>query len=124
MAKVFPTSWCTRGLRRTPLRKPFCQRNFMMNATLFIYSLTRIIFKQIMIITIIYHFKMAAKLPISDSCHFDFGVSLKTTSPKDFFNEIWLIIGDYQCIYITKIKIRNFYSCWILGANPPPPPPP
>ena len=53
----------------------------------------------------IYRFKMADKLPISISCHFNFG-KIKTAnkqnktkqdknpSPKEFFNEIWIIIGD------------------------------
>ena len=53
---------------------------------------------------------MAAKLPIFISCHFDFGENLKKkkkkkkTFPKEFFIEIWLIIGDYKYIYITEIK--------------------
>ena len=44
---------------------------------------------------------MAAKLPIFISRHFEFGENLKTTFPKEFSNEIWLIIGDYEYIYIT-----------------------
>ena len=47
----------------------------------------------------IYCFKMAAKLPIFALRHFDF--------PKKFFNEIWLIIGDYQYLNITEIKARK-----------------
>ena len=52
----------------------------------------------------IFRFKMAAKVPILISRHF----------PKEFFNEIWLIIAY---IYITEIKIGNLYSCEILGAK-------
>ena len=50
----------------------------------------------------------------------------KTTFLKEFFNEIWLIIVDYEYIYNTEIKIEKFYSCVILGAkqffadSPPP----
>ena len=48
----------------------------------------------------------------------------KTTFTKEFFNEIWLIIGDYEYIYNTNIKMEKFYSCETLGAkqffaNPP-----
>ena len=32
----------------------------------------------------------------------------KNTFPKEFFNEIWLIIGDYEYINIAEIKIWNF----------------
>ena len=27
----------------------------------------------------------------------------KTTFPKEFFNEIWLKVGEYEYIYITEI---------------------
>ena len=70
---------------------------------------------------------MAAKLPIFIPRHFDFGKNLKkkNTFPKEIFDEIWLIIGDYKYIYMTEINIGNFYSCEILGAkqfSPTPPP--
>ena len=43
-----------------------------------------------------YCFKTAAKLPIFILRHFDFGEIWKTISPKESFNEIWLIKGDYK----------------------------
>ena len=48
--------------------------------------------------------------------HFIFGENLKkkNTFPKEFFNEMWLIVGDYKYFYITEIKIGNLYSCGIL----------
>ena len=66
---------------------------------------------------------MAAKLPIFVSHHFDFGDNLKKkkkkkkTFPQEFFNKIWLIIGDHEYINIAEIKIVNFYSSGILGAK-------
>ena len=41
----------------------------------------------------------------------------KSTFPKEFFNEIWFIIGEYEYIYNTEIKIDKFYSCASLGAK-------
>ena len=32
----------------------------------------------------------------------------KTTFPKEFFKKIWLIIGDYEYINITEIKIGKW----------------
>ena len=29
----------------------------------------------------------------------------KTTFPKEFFNEIWLKLGDHEYIYIAEIKL-------------------
>ena len=68
----------------------------------------------------IYRFKVAAKLPIFILRHFGW----KPLSQKNFFNEIWLIIEDYEYIYNTEIKIEKFNSCAILGvkqffADPP-----
>ena len=33
----------------------------------------------------------------------------KTTFPKEFFYEIWLIIGDHEYISITETKTGNFF---------------
>ena len=45
----------------------------------------------------LYRFKMATKQPIFISRHFDFSLSLKTTFPlKEFFNEIWLKVGEHE----------------------------
>ena len=41
----------------------------------------------------------------------------KNPFPRDFFNEIWLIIGDHEFINIAEIKIWNFSSGGILGAK-------
>ena len=58
---------------------------------------------------------MAAKYPIFISCHFDFGQNLKKNKqtnkqkkqtnifPIEFFNEIWLKVGEREYIYITEI---------------------
>ena len=58
----------------------------------------------------IYRFKMAAKLPIFMSRHFISANIWKNTFPKEFFDEIWLIIGDNEYIYNTEMKIEKFYS--------------
>ena len=31
----------------------------------------------------------------------------KTTVPKEFSNEIWLKVGEHECIYIFEIKYKN-----------------
>ena len=41
----------------------------------------------------------------------------KTTLPKEFFNEIWVILGDYEYINIAEIKIVKviffiFFPWW------------
>ena len=33
----------------------------------------------------------------------------KTTFQNEFFNEIWLIIGDHECINIAETQIGHFY---------------
>ena len=34
----------------------------------------------------------------------------KTTFPKEFFNEIWLKVGEYEYSYITEITFfKNYY---------------
>ena len=61
---------------------------------------------------------MGAKLPIFISCHFDFGENMKKHFPKGIFQ--WNLAhsrSDYKYIYITEIKIRNFYSCEFEGLK-------
>ena len=41
----------------------------------------------------------------------------KTTFTKEFFNEIWLKLGDHEYIYIAEIKFGQFYSGAILGGD-------
>ena len=36
----------------------------------------------------------------------------KTTFPKEFFSEIWLIIGDHEYINIAEIKNLKFSYRW------------
>ena len=37
----------------------------------------------------------------------------KNTFPKEFFNEIWLKVGEHEYIYITKITLKkNSVSKW------------
>ena len=85
-----------------PEKNHFPMGIFVMNVTLYIYTLKRIIFKHKNKKKKIYRLKMAAKLLIFALRHFDFGKLSKTTLSKEFFNEIWLIIGDYE--YITLLK--------------------
>ena len=44
------------------------------------------------------------------SRHFDFGQNLKNHFPKEFFNEIWLKVGEHEYIYITEITFLKNYS--------------
>ena len=41
----------------------------------------------------------------------------KHTFPKEFFIEIWLMIGDREYINIAEIKTGNLIFRWDLGAN-------
>ena len=34
----------------------------------------------------------------------------KTTFPEEFFNEIWLKVREYDCIYITELTFLKNYS--------------
>ena len=34
----------------------------------------------------------------------------KTTFPKEFFNEIWLKVGEHKYIYITETTFKKNYS--------------
>ena len=34
----------------------------------------------------------------------------KTTFPKEFFNNIWLKIGEHEYTYISEIKFETKYS--------------
>ena len=36
---------------------------------------------------------------------------------KEFFNEIWVIIGEYEYAHITEIKFGIFLLCVILWAK-------
>ena len=44
----------------------------------------------------LYRFKMLTKYLIFISRHFDLGQNLKTTFPKEFFNEISLEVGEQE----------------------------
>ena len=81
------------GLHGPPLRKPLSQWNFVMNATLYIYTLKSTLLKQENQ-KLIYRFKMATKLPIHlspikspifASRHFDFGENLKNHFSRGIF---------------------------------------
>ena len=38
----------------------------------------------------------------------------KNTFPKEFFNEIWLKVGEHEYIYITEITFLKNYSVFFL----------
>ena len=40
----------------------------------------------------------------------------KTTFPKEFLNEIWVKVGEYEYIYITEITF--FKNCSVLKWRP------
>ena len=60
---------------------------------------------------------MATKLPIFASRHFDFDENLKTTYSKELFNEIWLIIGDYQYIWRLRYWNKNWKFLLLLDFS-------
>ena len=62
---------------------------------------------------------MAAKKPNSISRHkiSDQKWERKTTFPKDFFLEIWLIIEDCKCNYTAEIKFGKSYSIAFLWGK-------
>ena len=41
----------------------------------------------------------------------------KTTFPMEFFNEIWLKVGEHETIYIFEIKFENNYLFKNGGQN-------
>ena len=53
---------------------------------------------------------MATKKPISISRHKISDQKWKTTFPKEFFLEIWLIIEDCKYNYTAEIKFGKSYS--------------
>ena len=58
-------------------------------------------------------FKMAAKNDFhfaKMSCNHNLKKKKKNNFPKEFFNEIWLKIGEYKFIYIFEIKFEKNYS--------------
>ena len=54
-----------------------------------------------------FHFKMAARKQILLCENISPTKIWKTTFPKEFFNEIWLKVGEYKCIYIFEIKFKK-----------------
>ena len=54
-----------------------------------------------------YRFKMAAKNEFSFRENSHVTRIWKTTFLKEFFNEIWLKIGEHEYIYIAEIKFKK-----------------
>ena len=48
---------------------------------------------------------------------FQFRRKKKTPLPKEFVNEIWLIIRDHDYINLAELQIGKFYSRGILGET-------
>ena len=88
-------------------RKPLSQRSIVHNGT-YISTLERTYSSNPPPKKMIYHLKMAAKLPILLRIISILPKMRKNTFHKKFFNEIWLIIGHCEYIYITEIIIQNF----------------
>ena len=40
----------------------------------------------------------------------------KTTFPMEFFNEIWLKVGEHEYIYIFEIKVKKLF-CLKMAAK-------
>ena len=60
---------------------------------------------------------MAAKKTISISRHKISDQNGKTTFPKEFFLEIWLIIEDYKYNYTAEIQFGKSYSVALLWGK-------
>ena len=101
-----PTPLVRRGLKRR--KKKLSQQNFIMNASIYIYTLKRTYSRKKSIIS-----KWRQNYRFSLLHYFDFAKTWKNTFPKELFNKIWLIIGEY----ITEIKIGNIYSYGVLGEK-------
>ena len=41
----------------------------------------------------------------------------KITFPKEFFDEIWLIVGDHECINIAEINLEIFIPVGFKEQN-------
>ena len=101
------------------IKNPLSRWNFMMNAALYIHTLKRTIFKQKNSKNDL-SFQNGGQITGFHFASFRFLQKFeKNTFPKEFFNEICLIIGDYEHIYDTekKKKTGKTYSCAILGAK-------
>ena len=61
---------------------------------------------------------MAAKKTISISRLKFLTKNGKTTFPKEFFLEIWLILEDCKYNYTAEIKFgKKFFGCAFMGKN-------
>ena len=101
-----------------PLRKPLSRPNFVMNNTLYIYTQKQTN-KHVQVKK--YKNTILKWRPNHRFwfCAINFGVNLKNktkqnktkknTFPKEFFCEIWFIIGDYEYIIIAEIKSEFFF---------------
>ena len=101
-----------------PIRKPLFYRIFKIISTPYIFTLITTISQQ-EINRYLYRFKMVSKHFIFISRYLDFGENLKkkNTFRKEFFNEIWLKLGDYEYILLlNKIGIISFW-CDFRDAN-------
>ena len=99
-----------------PLRKPLSQQNFVMNTSLYDYTLK----------TTIFNFQAKntpRKLPFQNGgqitdfrfASFQFSI-FKNRFPKEIFQWNLARVGNHEYINIAAIKIWYFYSGGILGA--------
>ena len=94
-------------------RKPLSQRNLVVNAIVYINTIKTITFMQKKIVSIWRPNYLSLRVALILTKIW------KTTFPKEYVNEICLIIEDYYYIYIyiTEKKTGNFYSYCILRAK-------
>ena len=95
-----------------------------MNTTLYVYTLKTIIFKQehntvsnnrffACVISIL---AKNLKTKQNKTKQKNKKKKKKKPFPKNFFIEFWIIVGEYEYIYIAEVKFGNCYLCVILGA--------
>ena len=89
-----------------PLRKPFSHRNFLIIFTPYVYTLITTIFqgKKTKNICTVSKWRPNNQFYLSFRVISISAKIWKNTFPKEFFNEIWLKLGDHEYINIAEIK--------------------
>ena len=92
------------GFHGTPKRKPLSHRNFLIIFTPYVYTLITTIFQE-KNYKIFVPFQNGGQITDFHFASFRFWPKFeKNTFPEEFFNEIWLKLGDHEYINIAEIK--------------------
>ena len=89
-------------------RKPLSHRNFLIILTPYIHTLITTIFQEKKY-KILVPLQNGSQITDFHFASFRFRPKFeKNTFPKEFFNEMWLKLGDHEYINIAEINLDNF----------------